>query len=83
LAVYGTVLPSYLMAWGMRRVEPHKFAIICTTGPVSTLALAWWFLGEVPSGLQGAGMTLTIVSGMLMGVFQSPATRNVKTETSS
>lgn len=70
LAVFGTLIPSFLMAWGMKRVEPHRFAIITTTGPVSTLAIAWFALGETPSGMQAVGMGLTIVSCMAMGVFQ-------------
>lgn len=62
LALISTVLPTFALAVGIRRIGPGSSAILGTLGPVSTLVLANWFLGEPIRALQVIG-TLFVVAG--------------------
>ncbi|HRA65478.1 MAG TPA: 4-alpha-glucanotransferase, partial [Caldilinea sp.] len=46
MAVVATVLPSLLLAAGIRRIGPGPAAVVGSAGPVSTILLAWYFLDE-------------------------------------
>lgn len=61
MAVFSTVLPAFLMSAGIRRIGAGRAALIGAVGPVSTLLLAYVFLGEPlgPLQLQGAALVLT------------------------
>jgi len=64
LAVFGTVVPSFLLGIGLRRAGAQKFAVIGTVGPVATLILAWAVLGEIPNLAQLAGFILALAGGL-------------------
>ena len=68
LAVFGTILPSFLMGVGLRRAGSQRFAVITTIGPPATVVLAWIFLGEVPNRLQVLGLVVTLSGGLLIGL---------------
>lgn len=59
-AVVATVIPAFALAEGIRRIGPSPSAILGTIGPVSTLFLAHWFLGEpiLPMQLLGTALVL-------------------------
>ena len=61
MAVVATVLPTFALAEGIRRLGPGPSAILGTIGPVSTLFLAHWFLGEPILPIQLAGTALVLV----------------------
>lgn len=61
LALVCTVLPVFLLAEGIRRIGAGPAAIIGAVGPVSTIALAHWVLGEPVHLVQGIGTTLVLV----------------------
>jgi drug/metabolite transporter (DMT)-like permease len=65
MAVVSTVIPSYLISEGIKRVGPANAAIIGTVGPVSTIVQAYYLLGEPFSPMQGIG-TLFILGGVLV-----------------
>ena len=65
MALVGTVLPSYLVSLGIKRLGSNVAAIIASVGPVSTIIQAHYFLGESFSVLQGVG-TLFILAGVLL-----------------
>ncbi len=46
MAVFCTVIPSYLVSWGIKMVGANNSAIIGSIGPLSTIILASIFLGE-------------------------------------
>jgi len=46
MAIFATVLPSFLVMEAIRRIEPTRAAIIGSVGPISTIILAYYFLGE-------------------------------------
>lgn len=65
MAVVATVLPSLLLAAGIRRVGPGPAAVIGSAGPVSTILLASWFLDEPFTAAQALGTAL-VLSGVLL-----------------
>jgi len=65
MAIIGTVIPSYLVAIGIKRVGSGNAAIIGSVGPVSTIVQASFFLQEPIHLLQLAG-TAFILAGVFM-----------------
>ena len=65
LAIIGTVIPSFLMSGGMKRIGSNDLAIITSIGPVSTLFQARWVLNEAFSWEQILG-TLFVLVGVLL-----------------
>jgi drug/metabolite transporter (DMT)-like permease len=65
LAVIATVLPSFLIAQGMKRIGSNNVAIISAIGPVSTIIQAHYVLGEHIFPAQVAG-TLLVIAGVLL-----------------
>lgn len=73
LAIFGTVLPSYLMGMGLQRAGATRFAIIGTTGPLMTVLLAWLVLGESVNATQAAGFVLSLAGGLAVSLLKEPA----------
>lgn len=65
MAIISTVIPSYLVSLGLKRLGANNTAIISSLGPISTILQASYFLGESVSVLQWLG-TLCILFGILM-----------------
>ncbi len=65
MALLATVLPSYLIAEGIRLVGAGNAAIIGSVGPISTILLAYIFLDETVSGIQLIG-TAIVLAGILL-----------------
>ena len=65
LAIIGTVIPSFLMSGGMKRLGSNDLAIITSIGPVSTLFQARWILNEAFTWEQILG-TVFVVFGVIL-----------------
>lgn len=65
MALICTILPSFLIAEAIRRLGASQVAIIGSIGPVSTIVLAWIFLGEKLGGFQWMG-TIIVISGVML-----------------
>lgn len=65
MAVFSTVLPAFLLAAAMRRIGSMHTSMVGSIGPVSTIFLAYVFLGERMSPEQIAGSILVLI-GVLM-----------------
>jgi len=65
MAVLSTVMPAFLLAAAMRRIGSVHTSMIGSIGPVSTIVLAYLFLGERMSPEQIAGSAL-VLAGVLM-----------------
>ena len=65
MAVFSTVLPAFLLAASMRRIGSMHTSMIGSIGPVSTIFLAYIFLGERLSLVQIIGSIL-VLAGVLM-----------------
>jgi drug/metabolite transporter (DMT)-like permease len=67
MASIGTVIPSYLVTEGIKRIGSDNAAIVGSIGPVSTILQAYFFLYEPISVLQIAGTVLVLVGVLLIG----------------
>jgi len=65
MAILSTVIPSYLVSEGIKRIGSDNAAIVGSIGPVSTILQAYFFLGEPVSTLQILG-TLLVLAGVLL-----------------
>lgn len=65
MAVFSTVMPAFLLAAAMRRIGSMHTSMIGSVGPVSTIFLAYVFLGERMSLEQITGSIL-VLAGVLM-----------------
>lgn len=73
LAIVATVIPSFLISGGMKRIGSNNVAIISSIGPVSTILQAHWILGEKIFMEQIVGTVLVIVGVLLIG-WKRPST---------
>ena len=63
LAVFATIVPSFMMSAGTARIGAQGTAIVSTLSPVVTIALAILILGE-PFGVPEAIGTLLVIGGV-------------------
>ncbi len=70
LALLGTVAPSLLLGFGLKRAGAQKFAVIGTIGPEATILLAWSVLGETLHGWQIAGFLLSLGGGLAVSLLK-------------
>ena len=66
LGLIATVIPSFLLNWGMKQVGSNNLAIITSIGPVATLFQANLLLGESFTWYQLIGTSLVIVGVLLI-----------------
>lgn len=71
LAVFSTVLPSFLISQGLKRIGANNVAIISGIGPVSTIAQAYFLLNERIFVAQVVG-TILVVFGVLLLSWKRP-----------
>lgn len=64
LAMIATVIPSFLLSSGMKKLGSNNLAIVTSIGPVATLFQANWILGESFSWQQVLG-TCLVIAGVL------------------
>jgi drug/metabolite transporter (DMT)-like permease len=67
LATIATVLPSFMMSNGMKKIGSNNVSIITSIGPVSTIIQAHFFLGENIILPQIIGTLLVIIGVLLIG----------------
>ena len=65
MALFSTVLPAFLLAAAIRRIGSMHTSMVGSIGPISTLYLAYVFLGEQFSLIQIAG-ALLVLAGVLL-----------------
>ncbi len=65
MALLSTVLPAFALSAAIRRIGSGRAAMIGAIGPVMTIALGWWILGEPASLWQGVG-TVLVIAGILL-----------------
>ncbi|TPG71922.1 DMT family transporter [Hymenobacter nivis] len=73
LAVVATVLPSFMLSQGLKRIGANNVAIISGIGPVSTILQAHFFLHEKIFFEQICGTALVIIVVLLIGWKRKPA----------
>lgn len=65
LAIVATVIPTFLLAQGMKRIGSNNVAIVSSIGPVSTILQAHYVLGEHVFTEQIIGTSL-VIAGILL-----------------
>lgn len=61
MAIFSTVLPSFLVSAAIARLGASTFSIFGSLGPISTIVLAFFFLNERITYLQLIGMFIVII----------------------
>lgn len=74
-AVLCTVLPVFATMLAVERIGAGRTSVASMVGPVSTIALAYIFLGETVGGWQLAGTALVLVGIYVLSRQPVPATR--------
>ncbi|MFN0130789.1 MAG: DMT family transporter [Verrucomicrobiales bacterium] len=74
IAMLGTVLPSYLFGWGLKRAGATTSSVIGMVGPVGTVVLAAWILAEPVTALQISGLALTLIGGLSISLLKTRPT---------
>ncbi len=64
MAIFSTVLPSYFVSYGIKGLGASNFSIFGSLGPISTIILAYMFLGERLTILQILG-GLIVIGGVM------------------
>lgn len=65
MAVFATVIPSFMIVEGIKKLGAPKVSIIGTIGPISTILLSMIFLGEMLTLIQFGG-ALVIIAGVVL-----------------
>jgi drug/metabolite transporter (DMT)-like permease len=66
MAVFSTVLPTYLIAEAIKRIGANRTSLVGSLGPVFTIWLGWWLLGEPVHWIQLAGVALVLAGVALV-----------------
>jgi drug/metabolite transporter (DMT)-like permease len=65
IAVFATVIPSFLVSISIKLINSSNFAVVAGIGPISTIILAVIFLNESLTLLQVIG-TVVVIFGILL-----------------
>ncbi len=68
MAIFPTVVSSFLISEGIRRIGASKASIIASIGPISTIIMAYFFLGEGFGWWQMGGTGLVIFGVMVISL---------------
>lgn len=65
IGILGTVVPTYLLSYGLSKLKPASHAVISSIGPVATIAISLIMIGVPPSFTQLVGIALSITGSLL------------------
>ncbi len=68
MAIFSTVLPVFMLSFAIRRIGSGSASLIGTIGPVSTIYMAYVFLGEHISLLQVVGSALVLCGVLIISL---------------
>ena len=72
LALVATVIPTFLISEGIKRIGSSNVAIVSSIGPVSTIAQAHFILGEKTFPAQIIG-TILVITGVILAGWKTKA----------
>lgn len=70
MAIFATVMPAFMISEGIRLVGANNTAIVGSIGPISTIVLAYFFLGELFGWWQLVGTILVIIGISLLSLYK-------------
>ncbi|MEL0456988.1 DMT family transporter [Flavobacteriaceae bacterium SZ-1-7] len=73
IAIFATVIPSYLVSEAINRINSSNFAVIAGFGPISTIVLAAIFLNEHLTMMQLFGALVVIIGILLVSTKKKAA----------
>jgi drug/metabolite transporter (DMT)-like permease len=79
LAIFSTVIPSFMIAEAIHRIGPAQTGIIGTLGPIMTIFLAIWILHEPFTVYHAIGMIL-VTLGVTLLTFKKSEKNAIKTD---
>ncbi|AJR04024.1 DMT family transporter [Siansivirga zeaxanthinifaciens] len=71
IALFATVIPSFLVSTSIKMISSSNFAIVAGIGPISTIILAAIFLNETLTLLQFFGALVVILGILLVSIKKS------------
>lgn len=74
IALFATVIPSFLVSVSIKMINSSNFAIVAGTGPISTIILAAIFLNELLTWFQLFGALVVITGILLVSINKSKKT---------
>ena len=66
MAIFSTVLPTYLIAEAIKRIGANRTSLVGSLGPVFTIALGFWILAEPLHWIQLGGAALVLAGVMIV-----------------
>jgi drug/metabolite transporter (DMT)-like permease len=72
MALLSTVLPTLLIAEAIRRMGADRTSLVGSLGPVFTIVLGYWILGEPMHGIQLIGAALVLAGVTLVSLKAAP-----------
>jgi len=79
LALLATVIPSFMLSEGMKRIGANNAAIVTSVGPVSTILQAHFVLGD-PIFIEQVVGTLLVIAGVLLTGWKASPRNSPATE---
>jgi drug/metabolite transporter (DMT)-like permease len=76
MAVFSTVLPTYLIAEAIKRIGANHTSLVGSLGPVFTIGLGFWILGEPLHWIQLGGAALVLAGVTLVTLKPHVAARS-------
>ena len=76
LALVATVIPSFMLSYGIKKIGSNNASILTSVGPVSTILQAHFILGDPIFREQIAG-TVLVITGVLMIGWQTRQAREI------
>jgi len=73
MAIFSTVLPTYLVAEAIKRIGANRTSLVGSLGPLFTIAFGYWILGEPVHWIQLVGAALVLAGVTLVTL--RPASR--------
>ena len=68
MAIFSTVLPTYLIAEAIKRIGANRTSLVGSLGPVFTIWLGLWILGEPVHWIQIGGAVLVLAGVTLVSL---------------
>ncbi len=68
MAIFSTVLPTYLIAEAIKRMGANRTSLVGSLGPVFTIWLGLWILGEPVHWIQIGGAALVLAGVTLVAL---------------
>jgi len=68
MAIFSTVLPVFLLSYAISRIGSGSASLIGSIGPLSTIYMAYLFLGEGIAALQIAGSVLVLCGVLIISL---------------